>query len=367
MALSIKGVKPTQLSEEETLTSYGRWQSTMVYCLSKEALWQRFLKPVKPDNQDSSWTKLSADNPSRGLLDDSEASGKKKEDKVIELNAMLDYIAQWAPTLIRHDLINESTDMRTVWQMIRQYYNLEQSETHFIQLTTIKWEGPEKERPERLYRRILAHIKDNLLRADSTLQHNKTIPQKDEDVSPTVERLAVLRWLELIDPRLPMLVARTFATDLQSRTLKDIQPQIANAMSSLLDQLRGEDAQIASLQGLHLDDIQAAQVNTRNRNFTSASRYPRFGQKQNPSGRTASYTKPNLRPQSSNKQRLQCSHCQGWKRPCWGHTMATCKYISDAEKQELVKSSTRNYRVESEAQVDDEDMCDQGYEYEDEE
>ena len=41
----------------------------------------------------------------------------------------------------------------------------------------------------------------------------------DEEISPTVEQLAVLRWLELIDSRLPMLVARTIATDLQTRTL----------------------------------------------------------------------------------------------------------------------------------------------------
>lgn len=43
-------------------------------------------------------------------------------------------------------------------------------------------------------------------------------------MSPPTERLAVYLWLSLIDQRLPAYVARVFAHDLQSKTLKDIQP-----------------------------------------------------------------------------------------------------------------------------------------------
>ena len=37
-------------------------------------------------------------------------------------------------------------------------------------------------------------------------------------MSPTVKRIAVLRWIELIHPNLPALVQRTFAYDLQRMT-----------------------------------------------------------------------------------------------------------------------------------------------------
>ena len=123
------------------------------------------------------------------------------ETKVMHLNNMLEYIS------LHHEITHECTDMRSVWNCVRQYYNLQQSEVNFLKLASIKWEGPENERPERLYRRILSHLTDNLLKASGTIQHKKSIATCDEDISSTVEWLAVLRCLELIDTRLPMLVA----------------------------------------------------------------------------------------------------------------------------------------------------------------
>ena len=51
-----------------------------------------------------------------------------------------------------------------------------QSEAQFLKLVNIKWEGPDQERPERLYRRILAHFHDNLLKEGSKLKHNEETP-----------------------------------------------------------------------------------------------------------------------------------------------------------------------------------------------
>ena len=111
-------------------------------------------------------------------------------------------------------------------------YGFQQSEVQFMTFSQISWEGPSKERPEQLYRRILSYLHDNLLKKDSKLKHNDKIPAQDESISPTVEHLAVLRRMELLHPRLPQLVARTFGYDLQRMTLKDIQPQIANGLVS---------------------------------------------------------------------------------------------------------------------------------------
>ena len=60
-------------------------------------------------------------------------------------------------------------------------------------------------------------------------------------MSPTVERIAVLKWMELINPSLPSLVARTFANDLQKMTLKDLQPQIVSALDGFLEELRHDE------------------------------------------------------------------------------------------------------------------------------
>ena len=59
-------------------------------------------------------------------------------------------------------------------------------------------------------------------------------PTDDEELSPTAERLGVYLWLAKIDERLPAFVGRIYAHDLQSKSLKDIQPQLAASMDSLL-------------------------------------------------------------------------------------------------------------------------------------
>ena len=185
--MASKSLKPWQLDEEVTFSSYSKWQSTMLYCLNKEDDWKRFLKPVTPGNPDSSWTILTADNQTRGLVADRGDNGMDAATKAFHLQNMLEYIAQFVPIFLNHEITHDCTDLRAVWNCIRQYYNLQQSEATFLKLATIKWEGPDKERPERLYRRVLSHLTDNLLKSSGTLQHNKAIPTRDEDISPTVE------------------------------------------------------------------------------------------------------------------------------------------------------------------------------------
>ena len=94
---------------------------------------------------------------------------------------------------------------------------------------------------------------NKLLKAGSKLKHNDVTPTSNEVLSPTVERVAVLRWMELIHPKLPMLVAVKFGHDLQRMTLKDLQPQIADALESLLEELNREDMAVE----VHASSIQS--------------------------------------------------------------------------------------------------------------
>ena len=221
--MASKSLKPFQLEEDVSFTSFSKWQSTMLYCLNKEDEWKRFLKPLKPANKDTSWDKLTSDNPTRGLSNDSGSTGLDAETKVLHLNNMLEYIAQFVPVFLHHELSHECTDMRSLRNCIRQYYNLQESEVNFLKLATIKV-GRSGEGAPRAF--VPAHpvqpCRQPVILHWQPLHHNRVIPSADEDLSPTVERLAVLLWLELIDKRLPMLVARAFTTDLQTRTLKDL-------------------------------------------------------------------------------------------------------------------------------------------------
>ena len=70
----------------------------------------------------------------------------------------------------------------------------------------------------------MAHLYDNLLTAGSTIRHVGEKVEEDEEMSPTVERLAVLFWLHFIDDHLPGFVSRIYAKDLRSNSIKDLQP-----------------------------------------------------------------------------------------------------------------------------------------------
>jgi len=229
-------VKPWKLTEDETFSSYTSWQQNMLYVLNQEYSNKSFLKPA------SVWLPTSAEDPVRGLTDEHN-DGAKKEDKIINLNVMLGYVAQFAPHYLTREIIDGSTSINSVWHTLRAYYGFQQSETQFMKFASISWDGISAERPERLYRRILAHLSDNLLTADSKLLHNGKMQTKDEVLSPTVERLAVLKWMELIHPKLSALVARTFAYDLQRKTLKDLQPQICDGIEQFLEELNRDEVQ----------------------------------------------------------------------------------------------------------------------------
>ncbi len=124
--------------------------------------------------------------------------------KVTVLEQMLGLIAQFVPHYLSNDIVKGSSALEQVWQSIRKYYGFKQSEVQFMKYSAIKLE--EGERPERLYQRLIAHLQDNTLTKDSPLMYNGDKVSTAETISPTVERLAVLRWMELIHPGLPALV-----------------------------------------------------------------------------------------------------------------------------------------------------------------
>ena len=232
--MSFKPPKQWVLTEKETISSYSSWQSNLLYHLSLNNEFSTFIADAFV------WQRKSVAN--RGLTDDvagAAADRKTAAQKNIQLERMLGIIAQVSPALLRNDIIKKSTSLKWIWSRVRKHYSFSQSEVNFLKLHSIKRE-PE-ERYETLFQRIVAHLDDNLLTVESGLAHDGAVPTADEEMSPTVERLAVYIWLTLIDTRLPAYVARVYAHDLQTKSLKDIQPQLCDAMDSLLVDMSVQD------------------------------------------------------------------------------------------------------------------------------
>ena len=143
----------------------------------------------------------------------------------------------------------------------------------------------------------------------SGLHHDGALPTADEVMSPTTERLAVYLWLSLIDNRLPSYVARVYAHDLQSCTLKDIQPRLSQSMDSLLAELSTQE----EIQIHYTKSKFHQHSNRNNKNFNNF----------------------NNKPKHKNKH---CVICKSASRPHTGHDINDCWFVSKFEKMEIAKA-----------------------------
>ena len=91
----------------------------------------------------------------------------------------------------------------------------------------------------------MAFVEDNRLSTSGGIRYHDELPTEDEDMSPTLENLVVLIWLKLMHPELPHLVKQRYGTELRSRTLASIKPEVSQTLDSLLEELHHtEEAQV---------------------------------------------------------------------------------------------------------------------------
>jgi len=344
--MAVSSVKPWKLTEEETFSSFTSWQQNMLYCLNQEKNNTRFLLASSPD---AAWKKDTPTQSNRGFTNDADENGIKKEEKALNLRIMLGYLSQYVPHYLSTDIVTNSTSINSVWAMIRSYYGFQQSEVNFMKYATITWAGKEAERPERLYRRIVAHIQDNLLTAGSRIKHNDATLTVDEVMVPSLERMAVLKWLELLHPKLPALVARTFARDLQTRSLKDIQPQICDALDGFFEEIERDEVQASRVYSQPRHYSQDARSPYQNPRATT-SRRQHQSRPPTPSHRPFPPRRHNRSPVSRPPIVKQCRVCRLEGRPFHNHNIATCVYVSDTERGHI-----HSVRVEDDDHDDDMD------------
>ena len=175
----------------------------------------------------------------RGLKDDGEdiATPQRKtaQQKVVTLELMLGQIANYCPVIARNTIVKNSCSLNDIWAALRLHFGFQSTGAHFIDFCDINL-NPD-ERPEDLYQRLLAFVEDNLLTVSGGITHHGDPIVEDEDLTPTIENFIVLHWLRLIHPDLPRLVKQRYGTDLRTRTLASLKPEISQALDSLLAEL----------------------------------------------------------------------------------------------------------------------------------
>ncbi|KAK3105126.1 hypothetical protein FSP39_017698 [Pinctada imbricata] len=231
--------KQWSLTKNESVNSFENWRQNLIYTLSLDPSFTKFLSP------DKKWAKKTKAAPNRDFTDDDDqiANARTKEQKSAALDLMLGQIANFCPVIARNTIVRNSTSLEQIWQTIRLHYGFQLSGAHFLDFNDIKLRSDEK--PEDLYQRLIAFIDDNLLKKDGGISHNGEPIIDDEELTPSLENITVLTWLRLIHCDLPRLVKQRYGTELRSRTLASIKPEISQALPSLLEEIRtAEDAKV---------------------------------------------------------------------------------------------------------------------------
>ncbi|KAL9978907.1 hypothetical protein ACROYT_G016491 [Oculina patagonica] len=331
MGTTTRAPKQWSLSKNETINSFENWRQNLVYTLPLDTNFAPFLA------DGATWAKKTRAQPLRGFTDDGEtvplSRRKTARQKVNFLELMLGQIANYCPVISRSTLLKNSTSIQSVWNMIREHFGVQITGAHFLDFANLYLEADE--RPEDLFQRLMAFVEDTLLHANS-LSHHGDVTTEDEELTPTLENFIVLTWLRLIHPELPKLVKQRYGTELRSRTLASIKPEISQALTSLLDEIRtANDAKIMR---------------------TAVSSYRK------PSGNRSQY-KVSTRPSRPSKS---CPLCKQANRPESGHFLSECSFLPEQDRRYIAKArqiadifddpadpDTRPYADEPDSDTDD--------------
>lgn len=289
------------LSKVETVNSFENWKQNLVYTLSLDPNFAPFLI------EGTEWLKKSRDAPHRGFTNDGEevpqARRRTREQKVSMLEMMLGQIANYCPVISRSTIVKNSVSLNSIWQTIRLHFGFQSTGAHFLDFASIKLEA--NERPEDLFQRIMAFMEDNLLRRDMGITHHGVNIADDEEMSPTLENIAVLTWLRLIHADLPRLVKQRYGTELRSRTLSSIKPEISQALDSLLEEIRSND------------DVKTMRTAITNNKLPNGPRVL-------------------MRPSPQNSSKI-CPLCKAANRPN-NHYLSKCSFLPAQDRRYLAKA-----------------------------
>ncbi|XP_066017570.1 uncharacterized protein [Pocillopora verrucosa] len=305
MAATHRAPKQWCLSKVESINSFENWKQNLIYTLSLDSNFAPFLA------DGFTWLKKTRGQPLRGLHNDGEsvplARRLTARQKVNFLELMLGQIANYCPIISRNTLVKNSTSLEFIWQTIRQHFGFQVTGAQFIDFSEIHLAADE--RPEDLYQRLTAFVEDSLLRANG-LTHNGQAVQEDEELTPTLENFLVLTWLRLIHPSLPRLVKQRYGTELRSRTLASIKPEISQALNSLLEEIRtSDDARI--LRAAVADDFRRPRQSNRG--------------------------VPRARPRQPRQDKV-CPLCKQAGRSMTNHFLSQCTFLPDSDRRFMVKA-----------------------------
>ena len=212
---------PSQSVSDATFT---KWQGSILSNIRKEEKWTPLVSRT--------WSQKK--EPNRGFTTPTAEADAKQVD------LMLAYIAQYAPSVLYRDITQRSTSLNSVWTVIRQWAGLKSSGCKhytYYQLKQNFEKNGDVSHNDFFF--SLRNAKEDCLLLSrnngGTVKFNGIVPVEDEDLTPTLESDIVIDWLHAIGgPKLVDHVFRTFSKELETECLADIRQRVAECLPSLL-------------------------------------------------------------------------------------------------------------------------------------
>ena len=306
------------LTQHESQASFETWKETLIFNLTLEGPFEIFL------GDDVKWGPEST--PHRGLLPDPEGqNAKTARQKAVILQRMLGTIASYAPVISRQFIVKEALSLDAIWHRLRIFYGFRKSGGLILDLTSITLE--EGETHEGLWERIYAFFMDNLLSPSDGLRHLTENEPPKELMSPTLLNTAVVMWLRIIHPQLPLLIKQKYTTELRNKTLATLREEISESLESILAEIHSDNASVsrATFKG-----------GPRKKSF-SDNNYRRLAQ----------------RPKQAYVKRF-CPLCEAHSRST-DHYLSECPYLPESDKKFMRRPKYRVIEAIEDSEDEDDD------------
>ena len=163
-----------------------------------------------------------------------------------DLCSMLSIIGRKVDQYDFDDVMNSSTSLNTIWDMIELVYDIGRKGVHFLELGKIKFELGES--PAKYYKKIYHHFMDNLYKSGDVLEYKKSQMTEDEKLTPTLLNFILYYTIENIDTRLMKKIKDKWGHLLdKDKCLHDMKDTILKAIPDLLNKLESKDLEANSV------------------------------------------------------------------------------------------------------------------------
>ena len=157
-----------------------------------------------------------------------------------ELSAMLTTVASYCPEGMFRTVVTEAVSMDWIYKRVTQACNVQATGQYLPAPFMMEW-NRDQDTPAIFFMKMKSAFAEALQPAGA-LYHGEALAQP-EAFTPLAESLIVLRWLQAINPALPMHIQESRGSLFKNATptFADVQPELCDLMETLLTEIETKD------------------------------------------------------------------------------------------------------------------------------